>query len=1342
MENAATIFYDTVVNDTISEIVDMKAYLFEGDGGDIITIRMDPSGGFDTRLELIDPSDSLIQILETYWSGEQVNLVEFTLPSSGTYTIFIRDQQGDEICTYWLSLQCRQHIIANADTILVTQGTIEKTLDNYGAMKAYIFLVDKDDTANIKMTRSSGNIDPCMELYGPSDSLIITVHNNYESEIDDSYFTESGVYTLIVSDYQGNETGSYKLTWYGFLGGRLIQVSSIISPSGIVPLSPSITPKAVVTNIGWQEEIFSAKFQIYTIYSDSIVDLSLLPGESDTISFAKLWQPSEAAAYITTCSSQLEGNLGGDEKKGTVFVSSGIGPEIYGRYPDIGINTGPFTMNITGSGFENGITASLEKTDEPAITTEACDIEFISSEEINTTFDIENLLEATYNLKVTNPDNDSYVFYEGLKITTFPDQEIPFGSWEYFNVAEGTMINVGVNVPSGLDDLFILIKKTTHIGYSGTWSGGLRLLKQGEEIGYESGNDDFDIHIQNPEYGWYDIEIWSSDPGEGLIRACSALDTLLLGEWKIGEILRPYGCDWKQLDVPENQLSLYFQTEGFGLWSTLDVYYENLDDPTQHWQFLNWGAGYHIEGEIENPPAGRYYLKYMDSAVMQGTDDQTRQYMIIADTEPILELYYEPTITDLSTYVGGTAGPVTVIISGAGLDSAATVSLVKDGYDDVLAEYVVGDSTMRSLRATFDFSETELGEWILKVTNPDGQSVNAPSPFIVESGGEPEFYSEVIGREQIRIGRLQTYILHYSNLGSIDAENVIFDLSFIPPEGYKISLFRLYGSNGDILKEVEVIDSLYIWVPCVGPMESRDMTFEIKFEYDSQNKDGGKLFKIVVKTLGGASLDALIDALRETLNELGAQIIEGAELEFNDIMESILNHFKEKFPEALFDEIMEYSIPELIAAGLLPPNWTDLVDIFKTIKNWMGKLFELMELWQELQRLIELVNSTTPEDKYGPSGYDPPDTPITELQRFISSTREFSYRIDFWNADTATAPAQEVFIVDTLNTYFVDSTITFTEFGFLRWTIPLEGGQYFNINVDMRPDTNLIVNVEGKYDQDTREISWTFRSLDPETMELPPMAGFLPPITETGYEIGWVDFTIETLSGLPSGTKITNQAFVNFDEILGPDSLYWSPAPKEGPYVNTIDCEPPTSNVEVLEAEQHLCSFTINLTGQDDENGSSIAYYLIYVSDNGAEYELWLTTQDNQATYKGKNKHTYRFYSIAVDNVGNKETAPVDYDAITTIKTVPTMAVSPSPFVPSRGHTVMTFFGAKVAGSEIKIFNKAGEYIKTLEVLEGEDTITWDGKSKNGKDVASGVYIWILTTSSGDKYKDKFAIIR
>ena len=132
------------------------------------------------------------------------------------------------------------------------------------------------------------------------------------------------------------------------------------------------------------------------------------------------------------------------------------------------------------------------------------------------------------------------------------------------------------------------------------------------------------------------------------------------------------------------------------------------------------------------------------------------------------------------------------------------------------------------------------------------------------------------------------------------------------------------------------------------------------------------------------------------------------------------------------------------------------------------------------------------------------------------------------------------------------STFEFTRFGFLKWDIPLSGGQIIDMRVDLRPDMDLVVEVTGSFDPETGRIEWRFHCVDPMTGEWPedPMAGFLPPYNpETGYEIGWVEFRVKPKDNLPNGTRIANQAFVEFD-FAG--DIYAHPAPKDGPWINTI----------------------------------------------------------------------------------------------------------------------------------------------------------------------------------------------
>jgi hypothetical protein len=93
----------------------------------------------------------------------------------------------------------------------------------------------------------------------------------------------------------------------------------------------------------------------------------------------------------------------------------------------------------------------------------------------------------------------------------------------------------------------------------------------------------------------------------------------------------------------------------------------------------------------------------------------------------------------------------------------------------------------------------------------------------------------------------------------------------------------------------------------------------------------------------------------------------------------------------------------------------------------------------------------------------------------------------------------------------------------------------------------------------------------------------------------------------------------------------------------TIDAGAPTSHVLPLPATTTNPLFLVQWTGQDDNLGSGVASFDIYVSDNGAPAVLWLQhTPDSQATYHGLAGRTYAFYSLATDHVGNQQLTHAD----------------------------------------------------------------------------------------------------
>jgi hypothetical protein len=85
----------------------------------------------------------------------------------------------------------------------------------------------------------------------------------------------------------------------------------------------------------------------------------------------------------------------------------------------------------------------------------------------------------------------------------------------------------------------------------------------------------------------------------------------------------------------------------------------------------------------------------------------------------------------------------------------------------------------------------------------------------------------------------------------------------------------------------------------------------------------------------------------------------------------------------------------------------------------------------------------------------------------------------------------------------------------------------------------------------------------------------------------------------------------------------------------------------------------VSWSGSDNQGGSGLATYSVYVSDNGGTAQPFLTnTTLTTATFTGQNGNTYAFYSIATDNVGNVQPTPAAAQASTTVQLTVTPVVT------------------------------------------------------------------------------------
>ncbi|MDH3937559.1 MAG: hypothetical protein OEV68_09520 [candidate division Zixibacteria bacterium] len=200
---------------SIAFLSEMDAYQFDGTAGDVILIRMsdteDNGVYIDPRIELYDHNGVLVASHQT--STFQARIVDFTLPSTGTYTLIASDINGEDVRAYGLGLQC-----------VNTTGYAELISYGYNGVSSIAFLSEMDayqfegtagDVILIRMSDTEDNgvyIDPQIELYDHN-GVLVASHwtSTFQARIVDFTLPSTGTYTLIASDINGEDVRAYGL---------------------------------------------------------------------------------------------------------------------------------------------------------------------------------------------------------------------------------------------------------------------------------------------------------------------------------------------------------------------------------------------------------------------------------------------------------------------------------------------------------------------------------------------------------------------------------------------------------------------------------------------------------------------------------------------------------------------------------------------------------------------------------------------------------------------------------------------------------------------------------------------------------------------------------------------------------------------------------------------------------------------------------------------------------------------------------------------------------------------------------------------------------------------------
>ena len=85
--------------------------------------------------------------------------------------------------------------------------------------------------------------------------------------------------------------------------------------------------------------------------------------------------------------------------------------------------------------------------------------------------------------------------------------------------------------------------------------------------------------------------------------------------------------------------------------------------------------------------------------------------------------------------------------------------------------------------------------------------------------------------------------------------------------------------------------------------------------------------------------------------------------------------------------------------------------------------------------------------------------------------------------------------------------------------------------------------------------------------------------------------------------------------------------------------------------------------------------------------------------------------------------------------------VFPNPVRVFLGSSAVTFDNV-TSDFTLRIYNVAGDLVFETQASGSGNSFVWDLKNNSGRNVASGIYIYAITNSAGEKVTGKIGIIR
>jgi hypothetical protein len=708
---------------------------------------------------------------------------------------------------------------------------------------------------------------------------------------------------------------------------------------------------------------------------------------------------------------------------------------------------------------------------------------------------------------------------------------------------------------------------------------------------------------------------------------------------------------------------------------------------------------------------------------------------------------FKPKVEKAEPRFFGNTGKVTIYGFGAGFKAGMTVSISKGSNTYTGEEIKITDQSGESFSAAFTLISIDTGYYDLSVTIPGESPIILSKYFHVEKSTRPEPWALLSGRNRFLLNRWSTFYINYGNKANVNALGVplVFAVNDVPnlevdfPDNH-FYLPKVAYDSGFTLPIDSNFKLYYITDSLTGFIGTKMRVYA--FYIPEIEANSSQMVRVMVKLKQPAKLTMdlwVMDPFMENIPlqkattppEVAACITAAAlKYSIDKIVGFVPGYACYKLIYKYVDPVGSITPKDIkpdkstwgswfwntaswVSSGLkcaadFNPAWKTAQIVAaagSAITGFVidvGKNREANEgCWRKFRDKNKNkldangVYSFDPNEIAGPFGYG--------AENYIGKGNLLSYRVYFENKDSATAPATDVVVYDTIDLKKLNhNTFSFGEIVIADSVYPVQAfAKSFSMLIDLYPRIASVVRVAGNLDTSNGVISVTFNTLDRSTLDPNEDVdlGFLPP--NKGNSVGEANFsyTIGLKNTIKHGDVITNQGFIYFDQNKPIATNIYS---------NEIDIIAPSSSVNFLNSETTDSNFVVSWSGSDNDCG--LNYYNIFVSDNDSTYKNWLAnTSLTTSKYHGHRNHTYKFYSIAIDSIGNTESYSGNPDATT--KVVKTGDVSKiESFInvypnPSKGKLVIES-NLNSGPVFLKLYDPLGRLVAEKEATT--NTIEWD----------------------------------